>query len=484
MPRASRVREALAGCPLVIASDAWPTDTTKLAHVVLPAAAWAEKDGTVTNSERRISRQRAFRAAPGEARPDWWMFAQIAQRMGWKEAFAYSGPADIFREHAALSAFENDGRRVFDIGALGTLDDAAYEALAPQQWPCPKSGPTERRLFSQGGFPTPDGRARMVPLAVEPPAQQKDYPLTLNTGRVRDQWHTMTRTGRIPRLMTHMTAPRLHLHPEDARRFGLEDDGLARIESAEGHAVMRLRTDTQMRPGDMFVPMHWTDQFTSSGAIDRLVHARADPLSGQPDLKGTNVRVAPVAALWRGALLRRTAGDPALGETVCWSRVPIAGGHFFEMDGWSPLASIIRSERVLRGLLDCGSGAELVSYSDPKRAVYRYGAFAEGRLAACVFFAPPGCRISEAERATHLLGRTLDPSARLSLLSGLQASSAEGGRTVCSCFSVGETAIAEAIREKKLRTPAEIGVHLRAGTNCGTCIPELKKLLGLVPEVA
>ncbi len=140
MPRATRVREALAKCPLVIVSDAWPTDTTALADIVLPAAGWAEKDGTVTNSERCISRQRVFRASPGEARPDWWMFAQVARRMGWENAFAYRGPADIFREHAALSAFENDGTRVFDIGALAGLDDAAYDALAPVQWPCPRPG--------------------------------------------------------------------------------------------------------------------------------------------------------------------------------------------------------------------------------------------------------------------------------------------------------------------------------------------------------
>ena len=169
MPRAGRVREALGNCPLVIVSDAWPTDTTALAHVVLPAAGWAEKDGTVTNSERRISRQRAFRAAPGDARPDWWMFAEVARRMGWENEFSYGGPADIFREHAALSAFENDGQRVFDIGALADLDDAAYDALAPVQWPSPKPGHglTGPRLFARGGFPTPDGRARMLPLAVK-----------------------------------------------------------------------------------------------------------------------------------------------------------------------------------------------------------------------------------------------------------------------------------------------------------------------------
>ncbi|MBU6299852.1 MAG: molybdopterin-dependent oxidoreductase, partial [Alphaproteobacteria bacterium] len=288
MPRAGRVREALERCPFVVVSDAWPTDTTKYADVVLPAASWAEKDGTVTNSERRISRQRAFQVAPGLARPDWWMFTEVARRMGWQHQFAYDGPADIFREHAALSAFENGGSRIFDIGALA---DADYEAMEPVQWPCAKPGRGGQRLFARGGFPTPDGRARMVALDVAPQQTLEDFPLTLNTGRVRDQWHTMTRTGRVPHLMTHSAGPMLALHPRDMVERGLMDGGLVWLESAHGAIVLRVGADDAIRPGEAFVPMHWTDQFASCGPIDKLVHALSDPISGQPDLKGTKVRV-------------------------------------------------------------------------------------------------------------------------------------------------------------------------------------------------
>src|SRR5258706_4068847 len=137
MPRAERVRAALAACPFVVVSDCWPTDTTRFADVVLPAAGWGEKDGTVTNSERCISRQRAFRAPPGEARPDWWMLSEMARWMGWRDAFPYRRAADIFREHAALSAFENGGssRRGFDIRALSDLSDDAYNQLPPVRLP-------------------------------------------------------------------------------------------------------------------------------------------------------------------------------------------------------------------------------------------------------------------------------------------------------------------------------------------------------------
>ena len=130
---------------------------------MLPAAAWGEKDGTVTNSERRISRQRAFLPLPGEARPDWWIVTQVAHRLGFDAAFPYASAADVFREHAALSAFENNGTRDFDIGALAALDDRAYDDLAPVQWPLSgEAAPRKRALFGHGSFFTADRKARFV----------------------------------------------------------------------------------------------------------------------------------------------------------------------------------------------------------------------------------------------------------------------------------------------------------------------------------
>ena len=482
MPRAARIREALETCPLVIVSDAWPTDTTALADIVLPAAGWAEKDGTVTNSERRISRQRAFRASPGEARPDWWMFAEVARRMGFADAFAYRGPADIFREHAALSAFENDGARVFDIGAFTEIDDAAYDSLQPVQWPLPRAAHNRQgpRLFSRGGFPTPDGRARMVPLSIRQTGQTNDYPLVLNTGRVRDQWHTMTRTGRVARLSDHIGAPYVTLHPSDAATHGVANGGLAAIESPHGRMVLRARTDTAQRPGSVFVPMHWTDQFSSSGPVDRLVHAQCDPVSGQPDLKGTQVRVTAIDETWRGLLLTTAQALPELDETVCWSKASIDAGFAFDLAGWAPLANVIGSESALRRLLNISRSAELLSYSDPRNAVYRYAGFAARSLEACVFFAAPGADFACASQARRLLGREATPPERLSLLAGLQVgASSQAGKTICSCFSVRDETIRDAIRQKGLKTAAEIGAMLRAGTNCGSCIPELKKLIAM-----
>jgi assimilatory nitrate reductase catalytic subunit len=234
LPRANAMRAALKNLELfVISENVISNDTIEAgAQVLLPAAAWGEKDGTVTNSERRISRQRAFLPLPGEARPDWWIVREVAWRLGFSVEFNYRGPADIFREHAALSAFENDGQRDFDIGALAELSDASYDGLDPVSWPArARHPPGEQRFFGAGKFFTPDRRARFV--APEWPRPRTttsaDFPLRLNTGRLRDQWHTMTRTGMSPRLCAHSPEPFIEIHRADAKAKGLTDGGFAKV---------------------------------------------------------------------------------------------------------------------------------------------------------------------------------------------------------------------------------------------------------------
>jgi assimilatory nitrate reductase catalytic subunit len=487
MPRAERVRAALGACPFVAVSDCWPTDTTSFADVVLPAAAWGEKDGTVTNSERCISRQRAFRPAPGDARPDWWMLTELARRMGWPAAFAYTKPADVFREHAALSAFENDGpkRRLFDIGALADVSDGDYETLAPTRWPLRRSAPQScadgARLFGDGkGFSTPDGRARFVPTPYRPLAVSVDdqWPLILNTGRVRDQWHTMTRTGRLPRLMAHECAPVLDVHSADAERFGLADGGLARVESPHGATVLPVRVSNDVRKGEAFAPMHWNDRFTSAGPIDALVGAATDPVSGQPELKATPVRVAPVAPQWHGLLLRGSEQIPR--GPYYWARVPLARGHAFTLVGWETLPSDSGSKFWISALLDALPAAELVIYADPVRGTFRYASVVGRRLEACLFIARNAAALPPRDNLAALLGTRLDPDTRAFVLAGASASAAldtAAGKTICACFGVGLHTLHSAIAQRRVTSVAEIGAVLRAGTNCGSCIPELKAIL-------
>ncbi len=477
MPQAGRVRAALERCPFVVVSDLWPTDTTRYADVVLPAAGWGERNGSVTNSERRISRQRPFREPPGEARPDWWMLAELGRRMGFA-GFAWEGVAAVFREHAALTAFENDGGRVLDLGGLAGLSDGEYEALAPHQWPMPAGhepgGEGDGRLFAHGGFPTPDGRARLVPTTWRPAAQTPDarHPLLLNTGRVRDQWHTMTRTGLVPRLTQHVAAPLAAMHPGDAAMLGIDEAGLVRIENDRGAVVLRARLDPAQRPGEVFVPMHWTDAFSSSGPIGLLVTGACDPVSGQPELKATPVRAAPVPTRWRGLLLHAHAVRPA---GCLWSRVPLEHGHAFDLAGADPLPDGAALAAFARDTM-AADGAEVMEMADPSRGIWRYAALRDGRMSACLYLTSHDSALPSHGALARLLAGPVAEVARRTVLAGGGAVGA-GEKLVCACFSVGLDTLRAAVADRRLVTVAEIGAALRAGTNCGSCIPELREIL-------
>ena len=320
MPDAGRVRAALKACDFVAVSDVTRTDTTRLADVFLPAAAWGEKDGTVTNSERRLSRQKPFMPTPGDARADWRIICDVATRMGYGGAFAYRTPAEIFREHAALSGFENTGERLFDISALSSIDDDAYDRFAPRPWPANNESDVAGRLLGDGRFPTPDGRARFVPVRQEGPALAADaaFPIVLNTGRLRDQWHTMTRTGNVPRLMANAPEPVIDLNPADAGAMMLADGDLAHISSPYGWARAKVRTTPGQRKGQAFLPMHWSGNFAASAAAGSLSAPITDAYSGQPELKNVPVRIARETTNWAGVLITRRDLRPT--GFVHWSR--------------------------------------------------------------------------------------------------------------------------------------------------------------------
>ena len=474
MPNAGRVRAALAACPFVVVSDCWPTDTSAYAHVVLPAAGWGEKDGTVTSSERRISRQRPFRTAPGQARPDWWQFAEAGRRMGWPDAFAWQTPAAVFREHAALSAHANAGRRVFDIGALADLDEVGFEALQPVRWPLPAGARNEGgRLFAQGGFPTPDGRARLVPTRYLPPPRTS---LLLNTGRVRDQWHTMTRTGLAPALMSHTPEPMLTIHPLDAAAAGIEQGELTRISTEAGQSLMRADLRHTQRRGEVFAPMHWTDQFTSAGPIARVVSGKVDPVSGQPALKATAATIAAVTVHFHGLLLRRTGG--ALPDLCHWVRVPVTEGQMYRLAGLRPLLAGDDLIRFAATLLDPPDVVDLLEVSDRRRGVLRVAAVFDGALEACLFLARDHAALPNEAAAIPMLGAPVPDAMRGTILAGrlYDATAAEGPR-ICACFGVTRDAVRHAVATRHLSSVQQIGTQLRAGTNCGSCIPELEEIL-------
>jgi len=477
MPDAQQVRRALQQCELVIVSDCVRhTDTSQYAHVLLPEAAWGEKEGTVTNSERRISRQRAFLATQGEAQPDWWMVAEVAKRLGHGAAFDYPNAAAIFREHAALSAVANEGTRDFDLSGLAQVSDNDYAQLAPIQWPVNAQHPLgTARMFGDGRFFTPSGRARFLAITPRAPANPTtvDYPLALNTGRVRDHWHTMTRTGLAARLSAHTIEPYIEMHPQDAARCGVADGALARVASKWGQSNARVQvTDTQ-RHGSVFVPMHWNDQFGSSGCIDAVVNPATDPISGEPEFKHTPVKVEPLTPKWYGFLLSRRKLTP--GAATYWAAARGQGLWRYELAGdelpqdWSSAARAVlcaQDEKV-----------EWIEYFDTAARRYRAARLTNGKLESCIFIGPD----PELPPRDWLAGLfaldALDSPTRAGLLAGIPPKgSREIGRQVCACFGVGEAAIMEAI-QFGCATAADIGSRLKAGTNCGSCIPEIKILL-------
>ena len=482
VPEAEQVRRALANCEFVVVSDCVrDTDTTRYAHVLLPAAAWGEKDGTVTNSERRISRQRAFLAPACEARPDWWIVNEVARRMGHEQAFAYSSAAEIFREHAALSGHANEGTRDFDLSGLAAVTDAEYEALAPVQWPVTREHPRGRaRLFGDGSFFTPDSRARFIAIAPRAPAHATghEYPLVLNTGRVRDHWHTLTRTGLSARLSAHSFEPFIEVHPDDAAPLGLVDGVLARVESAWGEATGRVRVTDTVRCGTLFAPMHWSDQFASAGAIDMVVNPATDPVSGEPEFKHTPVRLVAVKPAWHGFLLSRRQLPQH--HASYWACARGDGLWRYELAGdelpkdWATAARAVlcaQEEKV-----------EWIEYFDNAARRYRAVRLTNGKLESCIFIGPdPQLPPRDWLASLFALDR-LDAATRAGILAGTPPKGQkETGRQVCACFGVGEATICESIRSGCASVEA-LGAHLKAGTNCGSCVPELKALLAQQDE--
>ncbi|UWQ94833.1 molybdopterin-dependent oxidoreductase [Rhodobacteraceae bacterium M385] len=467
MPEADAVRDAIAGCDFVVVSDVTgATDTARLADVLLPATAWAEKDGTVTNSDRTISRQRAVLPAPGHARPDWNILADVARRMGWAAAFDYTSPSEIFREYAALSGIAARFGRDFDISALGDLDDTGYADLSPTRWPISATR-QGGRFFADGRFYHADGKARLLPVSARAPAAETSdtYPFRLNTGRVRDQWHTMTRTGLSPRLSGHLAEPYLDIHPKDATRLGLAAADLAEVTSAHGTAILRVRLTSDVAPGQLFAPIHWTGETAPTGRIDAVITAATDPISGQPESKAAVVAVKRMEAAWYGFAVSATPMRP---DCDYWAVAPTAAGQRIELagrdtpEGW---------EAAARRLFDLPH-ASVTSMLDPARGTARLAFEQDGRTIAALFVSPQPVAVMRDYLATV-------PGARsATLLTGRPPADVfDPGATLCACFGVGINTITAAIEEQGLLSVEAIGASLQAGTNCGSCRPELAALL-------
>ncbi|MBI2425026.1 MAG: molybdopterin-dependent oxidoreductase [Candidatus Hydrogenedentes bacterium] len=293
LPDLNRVTGALVKAPFLVVQDiSRLSDTVAYADVLLPAAGWLEKEGTMTNSERRIAYLPKVLDAPGEARPDVEILCDFAGRMGWGEAFTYAGPSEIFDEHARLTA-----------GTHIDITGVNYTRLRQEgsvQWPCPAGayGGTAR-LFEDGRFYTPSGKARVHGVAPQGDTEaiSRDFPFILTTGRIRDQWHTMTRTGKVSALKQHLDRPYAEINPEDAEQMGVADGQPLRVWNVRGEVVGAAHITDRVKPGVLFMPMHWSKQLRQEGGRANLVtHPAVDPRSKEPDYKFAAVNAAPARA--------------------------------------------------------------------------------------------------------------------------------------------------------------------------------------------
>ena len=303
MPDLDLVEKALRQAELVVVQDAYhPTDTTRFADVLLPAAQWPEKDGVMTNSERRLTYLPKLVEPPGEALPDAVILTRFAQEMGWKEGFSYTSAAEIFDEFVALTR-----------GTPCDYSGVSHARLRHEgalQWPVPAvdhSGTP--RLYGDGRFPTADGRARFVAVDHDEIVEPADaaFPLVLSTGRVRDHWHTLTRTGQSPALLARTREPILELNTRDARRYGVHDGDFVEITSRRGKAVAQSRVSDTIREGVCFLPFHWGRRHGFWKSANNLTLSVRDPISRQPELKACAVRVR---ALQEGVWGSSAAGPP------------------------------------------------------------------------------------------------------------------------------------------------------------------------------
>ncbi|MEH6519358.1 MAG: nitrate reductase [Halioglobus sp.] len=484
MPNADRVKAALEKCDTVIVSDCVAlTDTTATANILLPACDWGEKSGTVTNSERRISRQRGILLAPGQARPDWWIMSQVAHKMGFTQAFDYSSSRDIFVEHAALSGFENDGSRLFNIERLSELSEKEYDSLTPIQWPVTQHSPQgTERLFCDNRFYTASGKAQFTLSTPRLPLQLKSstFPFILNTGRIRDQWHTMTRTARASRLLEHIGQPFVTIHPNTAKANDLVDGDLVRVSTHLGSIDVILMTDTGMAPTALFAPIHWSSQYASNARVDALVQPLTDPVSGQPEFKCTPAAIEKVETAQWAIILSRNPIDCS--SFTFWNRTPAASAdcHVYEV----ALAENVNWQQFItdKRLSENGPAQAYEHFCDATHSDERFICYSDHQLELVIYSHSNKQSLPSPTWLQSLVEMSRVGESYWSMLAGDAYLQRAGGRRICSCFKVGRDSIVEAI-EGGAESVEHLGQQLLCGTNCGSCIPELSALLTLHKKI-
>lgn len=516
MPDQATVRRALERAEFVVVQEAFATTATcAFADLLLPATTWGEKDGTVTNSERRISRVRPAVPAPGEARHDWSIAIDFARRLEARlgragTLFPYASPEAVWNEH-------RESTRGRDLDITG-LSYALLDSAGPQQWPLREGEAAGRaRLYEDGVFPTPDGRARFADTVYKPVAEAREarYPFSLNTGRLRDQWHGMSRTGTVGRLFGHVAEPVVQMNAQDMARRLIREGDLVHLTSKRGSIVLPARASAEVGLSQAFVGMHWGEEYLSGlsstgtrlAGINALTSPAFCPTSKQPELKHTPVKILKAELPWSllamawlppdEALAARQALRPLMALFPFSTCVPFSSGATGEERSGvlfraaahdAPEDALVDRIEALLGL----RAADALRYADRRRGQRRVARLvrrADGN-AGLEAFLLGGDTSAEAWIGTLLREEMPAQSyGRLLLSPGARAPLAvqSRGKPVCACFNVTDLAI-QAELGRSAGTPDErlaaLQGALRCGTNCGSCLPELKRMVRATPAAA
>jgi assimilatory nitrate reductase catalytic subunit len=509
MPDQATVRRALERAEFVVVQEAFSTTSTcDYADLLLPATTWGEKTGTVTNSERRISRVRPAVAAPGETRHDWAIAVAFARRLehvlkpGQPSLFPYSltdpaeGVEGVWNEHR-----ESTRGRDLDITGMSY----AMLEVAPQQWPLAEGQTTGKlRLYEDGIYPTADGKARFANTLYKPVAEPREsrFPFSLTTGRLRDQWHGMSRTGTLGRLFGHVAEPGIQMHPQDMARRLINEGDLVHVTSKRGSIMVPAQSSAEIGMSQAFIAMHWGEEYLSGcsstgerlAGVNALTTSAYCPGSKQPELKHAAVKILKAELPWSLLAVAWLPDDRALAVREelrhMMALFPFAScvpfgrertGVLFRAASHeaAPDELLARIETLL-GL----SGADTLRYADKKKGQRRAARLVRvGDQAELEGFVLAGDTSAEAW-IKAVLQDELPAQAygRLLLVPGSKAPVAvhSRGKQVCSCFNVPDVAISDFLAQSHGSDDNRLAAlqdSLKCGTNCGSCVPELKRMV-------
>ncbi|TXR52206.1 nitrate reductase [Reinekea thalattae] len=470
LPDSDRIKRILQQCECLIVSDCMAeTDTTQYADVLLPATGWGEKNGTVTNADRTISRQRGFIQPLGQARHDWWIISEVAKRLGYGDAFQYEHAYEIFREHAQLSGFENNGSRDFDISAFSNITQQQYDSLKPIQWPVNETYPSGKaRMFDDQQFFTADKKANFIAITPKLPelnAADKNS-LILNNGRGRDQWHTMTRTSAAKKLNSHELYPSVLINPLDAKKLSIMANDLVKIANKNSNTLAIAKLSTSQSPGECYMSIHWNQQFANKTKANNLTQFIADPVSGQPQYKQNRVQAQAVTTKRWLALFSQQAISLNHNDNFSVS-IEVNRGYFY-------LQALSESMLESECLSLLPNVEKQLQYRRPNQDEYRITGIVDSQIDYIV-------SVSEQSPipALDALMRMFEQGQCNSELENeLMSKSIDViGQRVCSCFNVYHSDISDYLKQHPEASQSELQRELRCGSNCGSCRPEIADIV-------